>query len=164
MESKYEQILKQFGGNSDVVIVSHQQENLLPNSGFFSHFVYLYVAPKTGIYTAGKLQEFMLSLAPELRPQVANNFIDYADEIERGRLFFDEDIGTERIHREIILTDKSMFPSEGFVNGKASFEQTKKLCRRVIVDVFPDRFFAEDAIRNGMFYRIDKADLKKHLK
>lgn len=160
MESKYEQILKRFQRNSDVVIVADQQDNFLPNGGFFYHFVYLYIAPKNGIYTAEKLQEFMLSLAPELRPDVANNFIDYNDEIERGRLFFDENIGTEHIHREIILTDKSMFSSNGLVNGKASIKETKQIVRRVIVEIFPDCLLAKKALRDGISRRVDKDDLK----
>lgn len=164
MESKYEQILKRFQGNSDVVIIAECQENFLPYGGFFSHFVYLYIAPKNGIYTAEKLQEFMLSLAPELRPVVVNNFIDYDDEIELGRLFVDENIGTEHIHREIILTDKSMFSSKGFVNGKASIKETKQISRRIIVEIFPSRLLAKKALRHGISRRIDKSDLKERCK
>lgn len=162
--SKLTHVRKALQDNTNITIVGAPERNYLPGrDGYWSHTVDFHVAPKTGgVYTAKELQALMLSLAPELEPTCKDDFHELDREIEFGKLYFDEDIGTEAVRREIVLTDKDMFPSDGFVDGKRIIERTEKVQRRTWVRLFPNAQIATAALKGENKYSIPKSELTKY--
>lgn len=161
--SKLTHIRKALQNNPNIKIVSAPERNYLPNrDGFWSHTVDFYVAPTGGVYTAKELQELMISVIPELAPTCKDDCRDWGHELQFGRLYFDEDIGTEIIRREIVLTDEDMFTCGGCIDGKRIIEGSEKVRRRTWVRVFPNVKIAEEALTGKNEYRISKNELSRH--
>lgn len=161
--SKLIQVRKALGENPNITIVGAPERNSLPDrDGHWSHTIDFYVAPNGGIYNAEELQAFMMSLVPGLEPSCKDDFHEWDHELEFGKLYFDEDIGTEVIRREITLTDEEMFASDGFVDGKQVIEYTRKVQRRTWVRLFPNPQVAIATLMSGnVVYRISKSELAK---
>lgn len=162
--SKFTQVRKVLQENLNITIVGAPERNYLPGRvGYWSHTIDFHVAPKTGgVYTAKELQALMMSLVPGLEPTCKDNFYEWAHEMKFGVLYFDEDIGEESIRREITLTDKDMFTSEGFASGKRVIKRTRKVQRRAWVRLFPNAQIAAAALEGENVYRISKSDLAKY--
>lgn len=157
--SKLAQVRKALEGNPNISIVGAPERNYLPDrSGFFSHTVDFHVAPKSGIYTAEELQALMMSLVPGLGPTCKDDFREWDDGMEFGKLYFDEQIGTEDISRTINLTVDDA-AAEGFVDGQQIVEKTLPVERRTWVRLFPDAQIASAALKGENVYRISKDDL-----
>lgn len=152
--NKLTRVRKALGENSKVNIVAVEEKNYLLNGdGTWGHTVDFYVAPKNGgIYNVNELQALIMSLVPELEPTHKDNFCERECVMEFGKLYFDEDIGTEFIHRSIVLTDENMislFNKHGFINGKqAIISSTKKIKRRIWIRLFPSEEIASAAFKD----------------
>ncbi len=146
--SKLNQVRKALQDNQNIVILGAPEHNYLPTrAGYWSHTVDFFIAPKSGIYTAKELQSFITSLTPGLEPTTIDNFYESEQELRFGVLYFDEDIGTESIRREVVLTDQDMFASSGFVSGKRIIEHVEKVQRRTWVRLFPNANVAATVLR-----------------
>lgn len=142
-------VRKALGGNSNITIVAVEEKNyLMGRGGSWGHTVDFYVAPKNkSIYAAEELQTFMLTLIPSgMEPTCRDDFCENDRAMELGKLYFDEDIGAEFIHREITL-NKDVLPEDGFVNGKKITESIGKIKRRILVRLFPDIQTAAEAVK-----------------
>ena len=162
--SKLTHVRKALEDNPNITIVGALERNYLPDSnGYWSHTVDFHVAPKTGgVYTAKELQTLMMSLVLGLEPTCKDDFREWDREMEFGKLYFDEDIGTEAVRHEIILTDEDVFSSDGFVDGKRIIERTEKVQRRTWVRLFPNMQIAAAALKGENAFRISKNDLSKY--
>lgn len=162
--SKLTHVQKTLQGNPNITIVGAPERNYLPNvDGYWSQTADFYVAPKTGgVYTAKELQSFMMSLVPGLAPTCKDDFHESESAVSFGKLYFDEDIGTEAVRREIVLTDPDLFASAGFVDGKRIIERTQEIRRRTWVRLFPNVPIAAAALRGENEYSISKSDLSKY--
>ncbi len=162
--SKFTHVRKALQDNPNITIVGAPEQNYLPGrNGYWSHTIDFHVAPKTGgVYTAKELQALMMSLISGLEPTCKDDFREWDREMEFGKLYFDEDIGTEAVRHEIVLTDEDMFLSGGFVDGKRIIECTKKVQRRTWVRLFPNAQIAAAALEGENEYRISKSELTKY--
>ena len=120
-----------------IVSASEQTHFPHPHLGW-THKVNFVVAPTTGIYTDKELQKFMLSLVPGLAPTTSDRFMGWDTRLELGRLYFDENIGSEVIRHEITLNESDFLPADVVENGQADFEETRALRRRIWVRPYPD--------------------------
>ncbi len=162
--SKLAQVRKALQENPKIIIVSATEENYLSNGpGYpWGHTVDFYVAPKTnGIYSVQELQTLMASLIPGLEPTSKDDFQESKREIEFGKLYFDEDIGTEIVHREVVLTDADVLSSAGFVDCKQITDAMMRIKRRIWVNLFPSVKIAALALATGKKYRIFKNELPR---
>jgi hypothetical protein len=157
--NKLTQIRKALEGNNDITIVGSRESNEIQKieAGYWMHTVYFYVAPKTGIYSADKLQALLMALIPEVKPATKDDFRECNDEMDFGKLYFNEVIGTETVRREI--TDEVLFSPDSFVEGKQVIEFSKDLIRRILVKLFPDTQVAANALKGKNQYRISTHDL-----
>ncbi|MEK7118909.1 MAG: hypothetical protein AAB889_00130 [Patescibacteria group bacterium] len=162
--SKLTHVRKALQDNPSITIVGAPERNYLPGrDGYWSHTVDFYVAPKTGgVYTAKELQALMMSLVPGLEPACKDDFHERDREMEFGKLYFDENIGTEAVRHEIVLSDEDMFSSGGFVDGKRIIEHTEKVQRRTWVRLFPNTQIAAAALEGENEFRIPKSELSKY--
>lgn len=161
--SKLVHVRKALQENPSITIVGAPEKNYLPRrAGYWSHTVDFHIAPKTDIYTATQLQTLMMSLVPGLEPTCSDHFREGANEMEFGKLYFDEDIGTEVVRHEITLFDKDMFSSNGFVDGKQIIERIVKVQRRTWVRLFPNTQIAAAALEGTNAYRISKNELASY--
>ena len=162
--SKLTHVRKALQDNPNITIVGALERNYLPGrNGYWNHTVDFYVAPKTGgVYTDKELQALMMSLVPGLEPTDKDNFREWDREMEFGRLYFDEDIGTEAVRHEIVLTDEDMFSFGGFVDGKRIIERTEKVQRRTWVSLFPNGQIATAALEGENRFQISKNELLKY--
>jgi len=148
--SKLSIIRKSLEEDPEVVIAKVFERNYLPGRiGYWSHTMDFWVAPKNGLYTAGELQEFMLSLVPKgLGPTLIDNFSQHGEKsvLDFGKLYFDEQIGEEKVTRTCTLTDKELLNVSGFVDGKTTIEETQPYVRRIWVKPFPDEAFVRYAL------------------
>ena len=162
--SKFTHIRKTLQDNPNITIVGAPERNYLPGrDGEWSHTVDFHVTPKTGgVYTAKDLQALMMSLVPGLEPTYQDDFRELDREMWFGRLYFDEDIGTEDVSHEIVLTDEDMFSSGGFIDGKRIIERTEKVRRRTWVRLFPNAQIATAALKCENKYLIYKSEILKY--
>ena len=162
--SKLTHVRKALQDNPNITIVGALERNYLPGrNGYWNHTVDFYVAPKTGgVYIDKELQALMMSLVPGLEPTDKDNFREWDREMEFGRLYFDEDIGTEAVRHEIVLTDEDMFSFGGFVDGKRIIERTEKVQRRMWVSLFPNAKIAATALEGENMFQISKNELLKY--
>jgi len=161
--SKLTQVRWALQANSNIVIVGQKERNHLPNrDGYWSHTVDIIVAPKDGLYTAEELQSLMLSLVPEnVEVTCKDDFQDRERELQFGKLYFDEVIGSETIHREIVIDD-DVISLDNAVDGKLVIDDTKEVKRRTWVSVYPNAQMAAAALEGGGLYRVSKEELAKH--
>jgi len=145
--------------NPNVTIVHVDEKNYLPERYMrFSHTVDFWIAPKTGLYTADELQDFMMELVPEgLKPTTVNNFRQYNGDLSFGRLYFDEKIGEERTITKKILTlsDEELLNVAGFVDGKRASidtEVTEEYRRSTSVRPFPNEAFIGDLLKGKLIF------------
>lgn len=162
--SKLTHVRKALQDNPSIKIVGAPEQNYLPGrNGYWSHTVDFHVAPKTGgVYTAKELQALMMSLVPGLEPTCKDDFREWDREMEFGKFYFDEDIGTEAVRHEVVLSDEDMFSSGGFVDGRRIIERTEKVQRRTWVRLFPNAQIAAAALEGENEYRIPKNELAKY--
>lgn len=143
--------------NPKIMIVGAPERNHLPDrSECWSHTMDLYVAPRVGVYEAEELQAMMMSLVPGLEPTRKDDFRDCDHDIEFGKLYFDEVIGTEYVRREIVLSDEELFSTSGFTDGKLIIENVLQVQRRTWVSLFPDVEIATAALEGVHEFRIPK--------
>jgi hypothetical protein len=153
----------------NIVIVNVDERNYLPDrDGYFSHTVDYWIAPKGGLYTAKKLQRFMMSLVQGLKPTMIDDFRESPGRLSYGKLYFDEKIGEERTITERIftLTDPELKSADGCVDGHKTIDEdvTRELNRRIWVRPFPDENVARDTMGGKLKweYWIDSEDLRKY--
>jgi hypothetical protein len=154
--------------NPEVIIVSSEEINYLPDrNGFFCHTMDYWVAPKNGLYTAEELQAFMMRLVPNLEPTCKDDFLQYekSGNLELGKLYFDEDVGQEKVTRVCTLTDEQLLNVSGFVKGQRTIEETRSYERRTWVRPFPNEAFARDVLDGKLEnseYGARQSDLKRY--
>ena len=145
--------------NSDIQIVAVDESTHFPHpDGYWTHKVDFIVAPNHGIYTGKELQDFMETLIPALQPTCLDRFHEWDTSMEFGKLYFDEDLGTEVIKHEITLAESDFLPPDVVENGKAVYEETRRIQRRTWVRLYPDQEIAR--ARDRFTYRIPKTDLE----
>ena len=161
--------------NPDVVIVDEVEKNYLPEKdGFWSHTIDFLVAPREGLYTVSKLDEFMLELVPQLEPSAVDYFSqhDSKDHLHFGKLYFDEEIGEVKTTKIITLTDMNLkghveiFPDKDPINeysfddkGNLVIEGVEDLRRRTWVNVYPCEDFVKDLIAGKLKYQEYETDV-----
>ncbi len=150
--------------NLDIEIVGVRNKNYIPcRDSYWSHTIDFIVAPRRGVYDIPKLQEMMVSLIPDSRPTMKDDWGEGGDTVKVGSLYFDEDIGTEFIHRELVLSDADLHSCEGFVGGKRIIEETRELRRRTWVTLYPNIPIAAAVFRGELSsFRIPKREIDKH--
>lgn len=165
--TKLEQVRKALQENPDIVIVGAPEFNYLPGrSSYWSHTVDFYLAPRnTGVYEAKELQSMMKSLIPELTPTTVDDFRDggKGGSLSFGKLYFDEEIGTETVRRELVLSDLTIAP-DNFVEGKLVIDGTEAIRRRTWVRLYPNILIAAEALQDKNQYSISKEELAKSRK
>jgi hypothetical protein len=154
-------------GNSEILIVGDTEANHLPDKfWYWSHTVNICIAPKIPLYKAEELQLFMLSLITEVVPSDIDGFRSSEYGLRLGVLYFDEDIGTQKlvVHKEMVLTDESLFSSPGFTKGVLVSDVTTEvsLLRRTWVRLFPDSHHAKNAMSGVNEYQIPVRDFVVH--
>lgn len=150
--SKLEEVRKALFGNAAIVVIDIQTNKFDPDrSGYHQETVDFTVAPKKGIYDADKLQELMMKLVPGVSLTCKDDFRSSGESMQFGKLYFDENIGEEKMRREITITDKTLLsnPPAGFENGKKIIEQTSVLERRTWVRLYPNARIALKATQEG---------------
>lgn len=146
--------------NANIQIVAVDESTHFPHpDGYWTHKVDFIVAPNRGIYTGKELQEFMEALIPGLQPTCLDQFHDRDTSMEFGKLYFDEDLGTEVIRHELTLNESDFLPAEVVENGKAIYEEQRKIQRRTWVRLYPDQEIAMS--RDRYTYRMPRADLER---
>lgn len=152
--------------NPEVVIVSVSEMRNFDSPYSFNNAIDFMVAPKKGLYTIDELQAFMIELIPKgLEPTNKEDFYkdnffkdDRKNEINLGRLYFDEDLGQEKITRICTLTDEELLKDERllkwykFVNGQRTIEETIPYQRRTVVKLFPSVDFVKDILEERLLY------------
>lgn len=163
-QTQLELIRKALENNPDISIVHVKDDNYLPGLnkyGAFNHVVGFYVASRNGdATTAEKLQELMMSIIPEgVKPVKIVDFKDASGVIWVGQLFFEEEIGMEVVHRELVLVDEDGFEPAGFVGKKMTINQTNRLRRSVWIKVYPTTEVADIVLSKedevGCIYKRD---------
>lgn len=154
--SKLKTIEDSLKSNPEVVVVRRDEDNLLPGTvytGAWSHLVRFYIYPKSGLYTAHELQEFMEGLVPSLKSSTINCFSEGRERVPEyflslGSVWYDEKIGEEMVHtnRVITITDEYLFNTDGFNDRKKIIdtEKTINLQRRICLHVYPNEDIALD--------------------
>lgn len=142
--------------NPDVLILEVEEKTHLPNpDGFWTHTMNFITAPTVGIYTAEALQAFMLGLVP-LEVSSQDNFRSWSGNMEFGKLYFDETIGTDTTIQTIVINDPDVTLPDSYVDGKLTINQggvaSKDLHRRTWVRVYPDQDYARRAIEGDDVY------------
>ena len=154
--------------NPEVVITKVFEKSYLPGrDGFWSHTMDFFVAPKNGLYTAEELQKFMMGLVPEgLQPTCKDDFSQYDQnsDLSLGKLYFDEDIGQEKVTRICTLTDEQLFNVSKFINGQRTIEESRAYQRRTWVRPFPSESLVRDLLEGKLSseYRIRPEELKRY--
>ncbi|MDB5225535.1 MAG: hypothetical protein JWL87_487 [Candidatus Adlerbacteria bacterium] len=156
--SKLASVRAALQGNTNIQIVAVNELNHFPHrDGFWTHTVDFIVAPNQGIYTGPELQAFMDSLLPGLEATCVDRFHEWDTSMRFGKLYFDEDIGSETTRREITLFETDFLPVGVVQDGKAVFEETEKIQRRTWVSLYPDQEIAMARARYA--YDIPRTDL-----
>lgn len=154
--------------NPEVVIAKVFENNYLPRrNGYWSHTMDFCVAPKNGLYTAEELQEFMMSLVPKgLQPTCRDDFRQYDEnsDLSLGKLYFDEDIGQEKVTRICTLTDEELLNVSGFVNGQRTIEESRPYQRRTWVSPFPSKALVYDLLEGKLSseYSVRPEELRRY--
>ena len=156
--------------NPEILIAKVFEENYLPErKGHLSHTIDFWVAPKNGLYTAVELQAFMMCLIPEeLEPTYKDNFLhlhhDRKSDLIFGKLYFDENIGQEKVTRICTLTDEELLNTSKFINGQRIIEESQPYQRRIGVRPFPSEAFVEDILRGKLSsdLRVKPKELKRY--
>lgn len=159
--------------NPNVVIAKVHDRGYSFNPNNLNHIVEFLVAPKKGLYTADGLQVFMMGLIPKgLEPTCIDDFYQSNKKTDLclGRLYFDEQIGQERITRICILTDEELLNDERllkvfeFVNGQKTIEETEPYQRRIFVRPFPNESLVRDYLeeRSGFGFRVTPKELRRY--
>lgn len=140
--------------NPNITVIGLLEGNFLPNKapGGWIHIRDIFVAPSTPdiYYDIEALQSFMKSLIPEIPPTSMDPFKVLDDGIGFGKLYFDEVIGTEKLHRESTIHASDFKPPEDCINGVLTIDQTQELWRRTIVRVFPSALVATEAYHSNI--------------
>ena len=164
--SKLEIVRKALEENPLIIIAGVEDRNYLPGkSGYWSHTINFFIAPKNPIYSIRRLQEFLSNLIPVslVIPTQDDEFRDEGPFLSFGKLYYDEDIGTETIQHEIKLTEEGLIPPEKLENGKLVLNRTERIQRRTWVSLYPNFDLAKNAIDGLHEYRIEKKILQLHI-
>jgi len=159
--SKLKEIMKKLQENKEITVIDIETKNYHPErDGFWSETCNIIIAPNTSIFDAKKLQEFMMNLVPTLEPTQVSEFYSYPSELYFGKLFFDEDIGNERVIKIFTITDEDYRQRADFTmgelkRGKHIIDRTKSLRRRTWVNPYPCREIARSAKQGSNVYWIN---------
>ena len=140
--------------NRNVIIVGRIREDYLGHNINWDrgYNVSYDVVPKSGLYTAEELQNFMMGLVPKgLEPTSKEDFSinDEDGKLMFGYLYFVEKIGETTITKKglITLTDEKLIDDPDFFYKKRTFEYTAPtipIPRNIYVNVFPSESFVKD--------------------
>lgn len=148
--SKLAQIRKALQENSNITIVRVNEVNNLPDChGFWAQTVDFYVAPKTDLHKVSDLQNCLTALIPNLKPTEVDDFMEFPDHLNFGVLYYDEVIGAEITHRDLIILDEDLPLPSRFEGGLASLNETRNISRRTWVRLYPNEEIARRA-HNGV--------------
>lgn len=158
--SKLDTVRAALQSNVNVQIVAAEERVYFPHPhSYWTHTVDFVVAPNRGIYAAAELQAFMESIIPGLQPTSIDQFHNFDTSMDLGKLYFDEDLGTETIRHELTLTEWDFLP-DGIVNdGKVICEEERKIRRRTWVRLYPDQEVA--MLRHQFPHSIPVAELRR---
>lgn len=155
------------GQRKDIIIEEVRDKNLLPDNqdGEVCHDVDIFIAPKTSILTASKLQKFMIGLIPDIEPAYIEDFTSNGHEMRFGFLCFHEVVGVRSIVTGIVLDDPDLIRTTPNCNEKGEIvikHKTMELKRRICVRLFPHTVLAYQATREINFDRIELRYLKSY--
>ena len=148
----------------DIIVVGVQECNYLPErDGYWSQTFDFFVAPVGhGLFTGKELQALMMSLVPDgMEVSCKDDFNEFDEDIEFGKLYFDEAIGTEKTRRVLTLSAVDIGDTRGFVHGQQVIETEKEIRHRTLVRLFPTTDIAKRAMGGENEFRVDKAKLLK---
>ena len=166
--SKLTTVRKSLETNSEAVIAKVFEKNyLFERNGYLSHTMDFWVAPKNGLYTVKELQEFMISLVPNgMEPTERFDFrqCNSESELELGKLYFEENIGQEKVKRICTITDEELLNVSGFVDGEKTIEEVRPYKRIIGVLPFPSEAFVGDFLEGKLSSssRVRPEDLKRY--
>lgn len=150
--------------NPDVVFFENPVKNFLPSADFkYSVFVEIYAAVKHGSYDVEELEGLRTKLIPGVTPSESQKFTITGGDMIFGVLCYDEKIGTEKISRDVNLTDEDALWLEGFLNGKLVTEKTTDVKRRTRIRLYPNVTLARNAAFHGEYVEsIPRRELAEH--
>ncbi len=163
--SKLKQVVVALRKNLVITIVGTTEKRYLPEKKItWDQTIDFHVAPKTGVYSVEKLQSLMMSLVPGLKPTDEKVFLNGCySEIVFGRLCFEEDLDTEVMRQEIVLTGDSIFSIDGFVNGEQEVSHVEKgIHRQIRVRLFPNLQVAKLSLVGKYECEISKQELEQY--
>jgi len=170
--SKFSVIENALRQNQSIFFIMLESNYVLkksPNHNL-AHLINFCVAPKSGIYEADELQEFLISLIPKnAEPEPISSINSFSERqegfwgsdevIEFGYLTFNEIIG-EEITR-ITLTDENIYLVKDLSGDNRTIEKKRQLERRIFVRPFPNIQIASLWPTNQIQH-ISKKELKKY--
>jgi len=170
MSSKSRAVKSALEADERIVIVNVLENNYFPGKySYFSHTYDYFVAPKSPIYEAEKLQALMVSLVADIKPTQQDEFRQGSASMSYGKLYFDEEIGRLQSQSSIVLTltdQDFILGAKGHTDGKKFIENKtdEPLLRRVWVRLYPNITLAARALEDMNEYSIDNALLRRHSK
>lgn len=135
-----------------VLIVGVEERTHLPNpNGIWTQIIDFVIAPAKAIYRPKALQSFMLGLVP-LEATRKDDFRSWdLGEMEFGRLYFDETIGTSTTIQTIVITDPDVPVPDSYLDGSLTINEggatSQDLLRRTRIYVYPDLRYARRAMK-----------------
>jgi hypothetical protein len=164
---KMQVIVDSLRGNPDVVVAGGFERNYLQTGewprpdGYWSRTLDIYTHPRKPIYDADELNDFMFGLVPELEPTCSDRFYGWDRELELGKLYYDESIGTAALSATVQLKDGISIVRSGVLAPEWQAGQTMDLKQRTWVRVFPDEGHLLDAAEGNNEYRIPRSELRR---
>ena len=167
---KMQVVVDSLRANPDIVVVGGHESNYLqtgqwPNpNGYWSRTLDILTHPVVPIYNADELNEFMFGLVPELKPTCYDRFRGGSRkdrELELGKLYYDEIIGTAALSATIKLKAGLSIVEAGEFASEWSASRTLDLRQRTLVRVYPDAGHLADAAEGRNEYRIPMNELRR---
>jgi len=136
-------------GNPDIRVYKQWTEVYVPSRhNGWSAFTNILVVPAVGgLYAVADLEHCKAGLVPTEIVSHQTKFEAGSVDMVFGRLFIDETIGTVATVRQFDITDPAIRSLAPLVDGKLTAEATDDLTGRIVVRLYPDELFAENAMK-----------------
>lgn len=157
--SKLKDLKVALAANPAVNVVTIRQRTFDP-AGFtgWNDWVDIITAPTGGLYTAKKLEKFMLGMV-SITPTQMDSFGQFDTTMRFGKLYFDETVGTivTAGTRVTTVTDPDVVLPEGFKSGAVvDLAGTTEMRRRTLLWVYPDEAYAQRAMDDEDVYQTSR--------
>lgn len=128
------EIIKEALKNNPNVVIAYTSSNQTNDFCEMDHLhprkdIKYLVAPKDGLYTADKLQNFMMELIPDLDPGEKKDFSNLLDVLNFGKLCFYDEVGNDEDSDVIVPYIQEIrvcpFPCEEYIRDLLEDTQNK---------------------------------------